>query len=85
MKDLQNFDKMTIREILTIYLGKEKTDILLQTILEGIKEGKDGEELKKLIYETLCRLSVTKIEAFQVLMILPQVNPHRQVNPDEYL
>jgi uncharacterized membrane-anchored protein YjiN (DUF445 family) len=80
MKDLQNFDKMTIREILTGYLGEEKADILIQAILQGIKEGKKGDELKNFIYETLCRLSVTKIEVFEVLMIMRQVNP-KQVNP----
>jgi hypothetical protein len=81
MPDLQNFDKMTIREILVALIGEEKADILLKTIIQGIKDGKQGEELYKLIYETLCRLSVTNTQVILFLQVIPHVNP--RVNPEK--
>jgi hypothetical protein len=78
--DLENFDRMTIREILVALIGEEKADILLKTIIQGIKDGKQGEEHYKLIYETLCRLSVTNTQVIFFLQVIPHVNPH--VNPE---
>jgi hypothetical protein len=79
MKDLHDFENLTIKEILVAYLGEEKANELLKVIQQGIIDGKTGEELKKLIYQTLCKLSVTKIEIYQILHIIPQITP--QINP----
>jgi len=81
MPDLKNVDKLTIREILVALIGEEKADILLKTIIQGINDGKQGEELYKLIYETLCKLSVTNTQVILFLQVIPQVNP--QVNPEK--
>lgn len=81
MPDLKNVDKLTIREILVALIGEEKADILLKTIIQGINDGKQGEDLYKLIYETLCKLSVTNTQVILFLQVIPQVNP--QVNPEK--
>ena len=83
MKDLHDFENLTIKEILVAYLGEEKAEVLLKVIWQGIHDGLQGDELNKLIHETLCKLSVTQIEVYEILHIIPkieqQVNP--QVNP----
>jgi hypothetical protein len=79
MKDLHDFENLTIKEILVVYLGEEKAEVLLKTISQGIHDGLQGDKLNKLIYETLCKLSVTQIEVYQTLHVIPKIEP--QVNP----
>ena len=75
MKDLQNLDKLTIREILIALIGQEKAEILLRSIMQGINEGLQGEELNKLICENLCKLGINQTEVFLFLQVIPHVNP----------
>lgn len=75
MKNLQNFDKMTIREILIELIGQPKAEILLQKISHGINEGMQGEELNILICKTLCELGVHKPELIMFLQVIPHVIP----------
>lgn len=79
MKNLHDLENLTIKEILVAYLGEEKAEVLLKAIWQGIHEGLKGDELNKLIYETLCKLSVTQIEIYEILHVIPKIEP--QVNP----
>jgi len=76
MKNLHDLENLTIKEILIGYVGKENTEKILSAVLQGINEGMHGEELNKIIHETLCKLSITKIEVYLILQVIP-----RQVNP----
>jgi hypothetical protein len=80
MKDLHDFENLTIKEILVSYLGEEKANVLLKAIWQGIHDGLKGVALNKLIYETLCKLSVTDIEVYEILHVIPKIEP--QVNPN---
>ncbi len=82
MKNLHDLGNLTIKEILIGYVGIENAEKILSTIQQGIKEGLQGEELSKLIDETLCNLSIAKIEVHLLLQVIPrQVIPH--VNPPQ--
>ncbi len=80
MEELRDFENLTIREILVKILGEKDASEILMAIRQGIQDGLTGDELNKLIYQTLCRLKVTKIEAYQLLHITgPQITEPTQI------
>lgn len=68
MENLKDLGSLTIKEILEISLGPEETERLLGNIQKAVAGGTRGDDLKKLIYQELCNLSVTDIEVYQLLL-----------------
>lgn len=66
--------KLTLHDILESIL-KEKTDEVLLKIQDAIKAGKQGEELKAVIYHALCEANVTDVGIFAICDTLPRI-PH---------
>lgn len=68
MENLKDLGSLTIKEILEISLGREETEKLLGNIQQAVARGIRGDDLRKLIYQELCNLSVTDIEVYQLLL-----------------
>lgn len=73
MKNLKDLGNLTLFEILEGSLGRPETEKLLENLQEAVARGVRGEDLKKLIYQELCKSSVTDIEIYQLLlMVVPK-------------
>jgi len=70
MKNLHDLGNLTIKEILIGYVGIENAEKILSTIQQGIKEGLQGEELSKLIDETLCNLFIENPKEFEEYLLI---------------
>jgi hypothetical protein len=68
---------LTLSAILTDALGGEKARLILSDIQDAIdKEQLRGEELKRRIYELLCKYAINDLEVYHILLRAPQVIPH---------
>lgn len=72
MKDFKKLGELSLLDILESSVGREEAERLLGTIQEAITKGMSGDDLKKFIYQELCRSSVTDIEVY-MLFSLPVI------------
>lgn len=67
MKDIKNLGNLTLFQMLESALGRTEAEKILEAVQNAIDSGARDEELKKLIYQILCKYSVTNIEVYHVL------------------
>jgi hypothetical protein len=64
---------LTVSEILEAALGSDRAGQILQEIQNAIDQELKGDDLKRRIYEILCKFAVEDIEVYHILLRAPQV------------
>ncbi len=74
MSELNDFGKLTIKELLVKALGETDAEFLIQKIQEGINMNLKGEELQNYVNKAMCGVKFPdEIIAFKVMQIAPQI------------